>query len=634
MPSLSLRSRLLGYLQRTTTKSIWRRPFSIQPQRPMISFTFDDFPRSALLCGGSILNRHGLAGTYYVSLGLAGKETESGQMFLMDDLRMLVERGHELGCHTFDHCDSWATATKTFEDSIIENREALNRLFPFSEFKTFSYPISLPRPHTKARIADYFLCCRGGGQTFNSGKSDLNQLSAYFLEKSRNDIQAVKDLIDHNRQACGWLIFATHDIANKPTPFGCTPEFFESVVQYAVASGAQIVPVVGALEALRAPGYETARVKRPQVPPESNATVKPSVAKPLVSILIPAFNVEEWIGDTLRSAIAQTWERKEIIVVDDGSTDRTQAIARQFESDSVRVVTQKNTGAASARNTAFSLCRGDYIQWLDADDLLAPDKIARQMAEVGQVKSKRTLLSSEFGKFLHYWPHSQFVETGLWEDLAPTEWLLRKMGDNLYMQTATWLVSRELSEASGPWNTNLVNDDDGEYFCRVLLNSDGTRFVSGARVFYRSYRSNNLSYIGRSDKKRDALWLSMQLHIGYLRSLEDTPRTREACLAYLQRNLIHFYPERTDIVREAELKAKELGDELRPPQLSWKYAWLKKTFGWSVAKNTALQMREIRWSVMKSLDKTMVRMKNRNNSLTTSDTQLARAHRKAGREVR
>ena len=106
--------------------------------------------------------------------------------------------------------------------------------------------------------------------------------------------------------------------------------------------------------------------------------------EPLVSILIPAFNAQEWIADSIRSAIAQTWESKEIIVVDDGSTDKTLRIARQFESECVRVVTQRQQGAAAARNKAFSLSRGDYIQWLDADDLLAPDKVAWQMAAAEQ----------------------------------------------------------------------------------------------------------------------------------------------------------------------------------------------------------------------------------------------------------
>ena len=137
------------------------------------------------------------------------------------------------------------------EEAIVKNRETLNQLVPGAEFKSFSYPISPPRPLTKAKIADHFLCCRGSGQTLNVGTADLNQLSAYFLEKSRNSVQSVKDLIDSNRQVRGWLIFATHDISDKPTPYGCTPEFFEQVVRWAVDSGAQVLPVVEALESLR-----------------------------------------------------------------------------------------------------------------------------------------------------------------------------------------------------------------------------------------------------------------------------------------------------------------------------------------------------------------------------------------------
>src|SRR5438067_11491143 len=97
---------------------------------------------------------------------------------------------------------------------------------------------------------------------------------------------------------------------------------------------------------------------------------------PLVSILIPAYNAGTWIVETIRSALAQTWTRHEIIVVDDGSSDNTLTIARRFESREVSVVSQQNQGAAAARNKAYSLCQGDYIPWLDADDLLSPEKSA------------------------------------------------------------------------------------------------------------------------------------------------------------------------------------------------------------------------------------------------------------------
>ena len=251
---------------------------------------------------------------------------------------------------------------------------------------------------------------------------------------------------------------------------------------------------------------------------------------PLVSILIPAYNAEEWVADTVRSALAQTWPRKEIIVVDDGSTDQTLTIAHQFESDSVRVATQENQGAAAARNKAFSLSQGDYIQWLDADDLLAPDKIEKQMAALDGCSGRRTLLSSRWGQFMYRFKRTKFVPTSLWCDLSNAEWLLRKMEENLHMPTATWLASRELTEAAGPWNNALCTDDDGEYFCRVLLASDGVRFVPEAKVYYRFSGSKSVSYIGGSDRKRDAQWLSMKMHIDYLRSLEDSERTRVVCL--------------------------------------------------------------------------------------------------------
>src|SRR6266516_2561046 len=136
--------------------------------------------------------------------------------------------------------------------------------------------------------------------------------------------------------------------------------------------------------------------------------------EPLVSILIPAFNAQATIADTLASAVRQTWRRKEIIVVDDGSRDRTRSVAGAFAGDGVRVVTQENQGAAAARNTAFSSSAGDYIQWLDADDLMAPDKIAMQLDALNDRSSReRTVLSGSWGRFFHRPSRASFAPSGL-----------------------------------------------------------------------------------------------------------------------------------------------------------------------------------------------------------------------------
>jgi len=300
---------------------------------------------------------------------------------------------------------------------------------------------------------------------------------------------------------------------------------------------------------------------------------------PLVSILIPAYNAEAWIADTIRSALAQTWTRKEIIVVDDGSRDRTLAIATEFAGAGVSVVAERHQGAAGTRNRGFALSRGDYIQWLDADDLLVPDKIERQLSALGGDHQPRTLLSSRWGRFAYRPEQAKFVPSALWQDLKPVEWLLRKMGQNLFMQTGAWLTSRELALAAGPWDVRLLTDDDGEYFCRVLLACESVRFVPEGGVLYRDIHSQGVSFVGASDEKMDAMLISAKLHIKYLMSLENSPRTRAACLAYLKgcRNVIH--PKRRDILDELRALALQAGGSLGRPSLRWKFTWMRPIIG-------------------------------------------------------
>jgi glycosyltransferase involved in cell wall biosynthesis len=337
---------------------------------------------------------------------------------------------------------------------------------------------------------------------------------------------------------------------------------------------------------------------------------------PLVSILIPAYNAEEFVAESIESAVAQTWPRKEIIVVDDGSRDRTGEVARQFASKEVLVVSKENGGAQVARNHAYRLSQGDYIQWLDADDILAPDKVERQLAVLRETDSPRILLSSPRGWFYYRTERAQFVPNSLWQDLSPVEWLLTKMGENLPMQTATWLTSRELAEAAGPWDTRLHRDQDGEYFCRVLLASEGTRFVPEARVFHRIAPSCRVSYIGASDKKKDSLLLSMKLHIRYLRSLEESERVRKACLVYLQTWYGAFYPERPDLVAELQALAEQLRGQLGTPSLPWKYAWMRPIFGWKATKWAQITLPELKESCIRRWDKVMYRLQDRSASTT------------------
>jgi peptidoglycan/xylan/chitin deacetylase (PgdA/CDA1 family) len=238
--------------QRRFARWFGRRPCLIQMESPVISFTFDDFPRSALLTGGPILEQFGVTGTFYASMGLMGTIAPTGEIFHLEDLKRLTDGKHEIGCHTFDHCHAWNTRPKDFEASIVRNTQALRSVLPDAEIKTLSYPIANPRPDTKRRAAKYFQGCRSGGQTYNAQTCDLNGLDAFFLEQSRDNLGAIKKIIDANCRDRGWLIFATHDVGDNPTPYGCKPSFFEDVVRYSVDSAATLLPVSQALELINA----------------------------------------------------------------------------------------------------------------------------------------------------------------------------------------------------------------------------------------------------------------------------------------------------------------------------------------------------------------------------------------------
>ncbi len=314
---------------------------------------------------------------------------------------------------------------------------------------------------------------------------------------------------------------------------------------------------------------------------------------PLVSILIPAYNAGPWIGEAIESALAQTWPHTEVIVVDDGSRDDTLAVAKCFASDRVRILSHANCGASRTRNRALESARGDYIQWLDADDVLTPEKVAMQMRRVGAA-GPRVLLSSEWARFYYRSDRVAYEAGPLWADLAPAEWIQTKMESNTYMAIESWLVSRELAERAGPWDAQLSADDDGDYFARVVAASERVCFVPGARSLCRLANPHSLSAARRSQRWLNSQFQSIAQQVATLRALEDSPRSRAAALAVLQRCFICFYPECPELVGRARRLAAELGGSLEDPHLSWKYGWIRRLFGWGAAKRAQAGLPSLR----------------------------------------
>ncbi|MDB6115980.1 MAG: putative glycosyl transferase, partial [Lacunisphaera sp.] len=141
------------------------------------------------------------------------------------------------------------------------------------------------------------------------------------------------------------------------------------------------------------------------------------MSSPLASIIIPCFNAGRWVAATLDSALAQTWSRCEVILIDDGSTDDSLAIARTFVPRGVQVISQPNRGASAARNHGLRAARGEFIQFLDADDLISPDKIAAQI-ELLRARPAGTVATCAWGRFQSDPAAAQFVDEAVFRDFA------------------------------------------------------------------------------------------------------------------------------------------------------------------------------------------------------------------------
>jgi glycosyltransferase involved in cell wall biosynthesis len=309
-----------------------------------------------------------------------------------------------------------------------------------------------------------------------------------------------------------------------------------------------------------------------------------SLAVPLVSIIIPCHNAAPWLAETLESALAQTWQEKEIILVDDGSTDESLATARAFEPRGVRVLSQSNLGASAARNLGLQNACGDYLQFLDADDVLAPDKIERQLSRL-TVSSAPAVATCAWARFYTEPTEARFVREPLWEDLAPVDWLVCSWEQQVMMATAAWLVPRAVAERAGSWNVELAHNpiDDMEYFSRVLLAAEKVLFCGDARVYYRSGLPDSLS-----QRRTDAAWLaifqSFHLTIDRLLAHEDLPRTRHAGAVVLQRLVYECYPRMPALRVTAAERVRALGGcDLLPDAGPWRRR-LQRLIGWKATK--------------------------------------------------
>lgn len=282
------------------------------------------------------------------------------------------------------------------------------------------------------------------------------------------------------------------------------------------------------------------------------------MSRPIVSIVIPCYNAERFIRQALDSIVIQSWSEKEIIVVDDGSTDRSAAIVEEFANCGVRLVRQANRSQSVAANRGFAESIGEYIKFFDADDILEPDTISLQMARLAGTQD--CVASAEWGRFYGDDVNSfQLNPEAVWCDKAPLDWLSTSLrGAQSMMQCGLWLIPRAILDRSGLWNERLHLANDTEFFTRVLLQAREVRFCAGARLHYRSGVGSSMTYLRKRDAAESAME-STRLTTQHVLDAEDSPRMRAACADCWQIFAFDFYYEYPDLANAAHQKALSLG---------------------------------------------------------------------------
>ncbi len=284
----------------------------------------------------------------------------------------------------------------------------------------------------------------------------------------------------------------------------------------------------------------------------------------MLSILIPLYNAEKYIGDTITRCLQQSYKDIEIVIVDDHSTDDSLSVARKYECENIHVYENPKKGGNAARNYAFQKSKGEYVKFLDADDYCSPDLLKKQMERLQKDGTNNSVVFS---------PVRMLYEDGHWLNPPRNIDFDHEPGVELLLDIwrgKGWhcphchLMHRSLVEKSGLWDEAVIKNQDGEFFARVYNAADKALAVPDEYAVWRQFDSG-VHAVMNLDAIKSALYT--KLSIGKLiLAYKDNDETRG-----LIGNSIGFFvyanwPQTKSLLKDVEAICKELGVEMRLPQ--------------------------------------------------------------------
>lgn len=296
-----------------------------------------------------------------------------------------------------------------------------------------------------------------------------------------------------------------------------------------------------------------------------------------VSVVIPAYNVEEYVQDTVESALNQTYPLQEIVCVDDGSTDGTLEVLRHLEAqhpDEVQVLTGLNQGACAARNRGMSVATGEYIQFLDADDVLLPEKVERDVSVLQE--GREALL---FGGFESYKRGTQIYESDTFVSEDPWVCLAKQN----FGQTSSNLFRADAVERVGGWDEQRPYNQDYDLIARMLMNGADVAFAQHRHTRARN-REGSISDGWGKEMRSARAELDRDI-LRYLRSVDadaESIAAIEESVFFRLRQLYQLDPE--SAVQLYRQTFPDGYDPVAGTGSTWAYCIVHRVLGFSAAE--------------------------------------------------
>jgi glycosyltransferase involved in cell wall biosynthesis len=304
-------------------------------------------------------------------------------------------------------------------------------------------------------------------------------------------------------------------------------------------------------------------------------------SKSLVSVIMSAYNAEQFIGEAMKSVISQTYKEFELIIVNDGSTDKTRDVVEAFNDRRIVLISQENRGQDAALNIGLEAAKGRLIKFMDSDDLISPEMLELQVECLRENPDQ--IAYGEWDRFYDNRPDlARFEKLDYWKDMRPLDFLTARP-EGVMLQCGIMLIPRQLIEKAGIWDERLILFNDTEFFTRVIIASKGVRFTPGARLYYRSGLTRSIS-AQRSRKFFESTFLATCLIGEQMLAEEDSSRVRTLVSTMFLDRYKNMYPAYSDLGQKHEQKISEYGLPIMKKDGGIVMRFLTKILGWKGAK--------------------------------------------------